>query len=57
MAGIENIRSTVTRALANTVVDTLDRATDAVREGRGGEVVTQARQAIAQIETIERLFE
>jgi hypothetical protein len=35
----------------------LERATNAVREGRGADVVKHARQAIAQIETLERLFE
>jgi hypothetical protein len=35
----------------------LDRASEAVRAGRGSDVVKQARQAIAQIETIERVFE
>jgi hypothetical protein len=46
-----------TRKAARDMARALERATDAVREGRGDDVVKQARQAIAQIETIERLFE
>jgi multidrug resistance efflux pump len=45
------------RKAARDMAKALDRASDAVRAARGEEVVRQARQAIAQIEAIERVFE
>ncbi|HEY8042091.1 MAG TPA: hypothetical protein VIF15_19945 [Polyangiaceae bacterium] len=45
------------RKAARDMVKALDRAGEAVRRARGDQVVTHARQAIAQIEAIERVFE
>jgi multidrug resistance efflux pump len=45
------------RKAARELARALDRASDAVREGRKGEVVKQARAAIAHIEAVERVFE
>ena len=45
------------RKAAREMARALDKASDAVREARAGDVVKQARLAIAQVETIERVFE
>ena len=45
------------RKAAREMARALERAGDAVREARGPDVVQHARQAIAQVETIERVFE
>jgi hypothetical protein len=45
------------RKAARELVRALDRAADAVREGRSKAVVQHARAAIARIEAIERVFE
>lgn len=45
------------RKAARELTKALDRAGDAVRSARGPEVIRQARHAIAQVATIERVFE
>lgn len=45
------------RKAARELAKALDRATDAVREGRGADVKRLSRTAITHIEAIERVFE
>ncbi len=45
------------RKAAREMARALDRASDAVRGAKRDDVVRQARHAIAQVETIERVFE
>jgi hypothetical protein len=55
IAGRSHLRGA--RKAAREMARALDKASDAVREGRAADVMRQARLAIAQVETIERVFE
>jgi hypothetical protein len=55
VAGRAHLRGA--RKAAREMARALDRASDAVRDGKGETVVRLARQAILQVEAIERVFE